>query len=98
MPVIETKNLTKSFGGKTVLSDFNISVNQGEVFGLLGSNGAGKTTAIDCILGTKKPDGGTVRILGLNPKTERKNFLKMWVCNFKNCIIRIKLQYRSYAK
>lgn len=76
MPVIETKNLTKSFGGKTVLSDFNISVNQGEVFGLLGSNGAGKTTAIDCILGTKKPDSGTVRILGLNPKTERKKLFE----------------------
>ena len=76
MPVIETKNLTKSFGEKTVLSDFNISVNQGEVFGLLGSNGAGKTTAIDCILGTKKPDSGTVRILGLNPKTERKKLFE----------------------
>ena len=51
MYVIETKKLTKSFAEKTVLSNFNISVNQGEVFGLLGANGAGKTTAIDCISG-----------------------------------------------
>lgn len=77
MPVIEAKNLTKSFAGKTVLSNFNISVNQGEVFGLLGSNGAGKTTAIDCILGTKQPDSGTARILGMNPKTERKKLFEM---------------------
>lgn len=76
MPVIETKNLTKSFAGKTVLSNFNISVKQGEVFGLLGSNGAGKTTAIDCILGTKKPDSGTARILGINPKSERKKLFE----------------------
>lgn len=76
MPVIETKNLTKAFAGKTVLSNFNISVNQGEVFGLLGSNGAGKTTAIDCILGTKKPDSGTARILGINPLTGRKKLFE----------------------
>lgn len=76
MPVIETKNLTKSFAGKTVLKDFNISVNQGEVFGLLGANGAGKTTAIDCILGTKKPDSGTTRILGMDPNTERKKLFE----------------------
>ncbi|MGN1047321.1 MAG: ABC transporter ATP-binding protein [Eubacteriales bacterium] len=76
MPVIEAKNLTKSFAGKTVLSNFNISVNQGEVFGLLGSNGAGKTTAIDCILGTKQPDSGTAIILGMDPKTERKKLFE----------------------
>lgn len=76
MPVIETKNLTKSFAGKTVLSNFNISVNQGEVFGLLGSNGAGKTTAIDCILGTKKADSGTTKILDINPNTERKKLFE----------------------
>lgn len=76
MYVIETKKLTKSFAEKTVLSNFNISVNQGEVFGLLGANGAGKTTAIDCILGTKKPDSGTSEILGLNPHTERKKLFE----------------------
>lgn len=76
MPVIETKNLTKSFAGKTVLKNFNITVNQGEVFGLLGSNGAGKSTSIDCILGTKRPDSGTVRTLGKDPQVNRKKLFE----------------------
>ena len=66
------EGLTKSYAGKTVVDHLNLSVKSGTVFGLLGANGAGKSTAIECILGTKQPDSGTVRLLGQNPKKKRR--------------------------
>lgn len=67
-------NLFKSFGKKTVLNDINLSVNPGEIFGLIGLNGAGKTTMIKIILGLLKQDSGSATIFGqnaINPKTRR---------------------------
>lgn len=73
---IEVKNLCKSYGHVKVLEDINISVCRGEVFGLLGANGVGKSTTIECILGTKKQDSGTISILGMNPQKERKKLFE----------------------
>ena len=61
---ISVSGLTKSYGGRTVLDHLNLSVKAGTVFGLLGANGAGKSTTIECMLGTKRADGGTVSLLG----------------------------------
>lgn len=65
---IFVEGLTKSYGEKTVVNHLNLSVKSGTVFGLLGANGAGKSTTIECILGTKQADSGTVRLLGQDPK------------------------------
>ena len=69
---IEVKNLTKSFNGRTVVDGITLRVEKGEVFGLLGHNGAGKSTTIDLLLGLKKPDSGTGTIFGLDPTANRK--------------------------
>lgn len=69
---IKVQNLCKSYGNIPAIKNINISVNQGEVFGLLGANGAGKSTTIECILGTKIAEKGTVSILGMNPIADRK--------------------------
>lgn len=71
--IIQVKNLSKSYAKIKAIQDVSISVCRGEVFGLLGANGAGKSTTIECILGTKKQDNGTVSILRKNPQTDRKN-------------------------
>ena len=55
-----------------MVDHLNLSVPCGTVFGLLGANGAGKSTAIECMLGTKQADAGTVRLLGQNPKKRRR--------------------------
>lgn len=68
---IFVQGLTKSYDGKTVVEHLNLSVSRGTVFGLLGANGAGKSTTIECILGTKRPEEGTVRLLGLDPLKHR---------------------------
>lgn len=65
------QGLTKSYNGKTVVDHLDLSVPRGTVFGLLGANGAGKSTTIECILGTRQPDAGTVRLLGQSPNKRR---------------------------
>jgi ABC-2 type transport system ATP-binding protein len=62
--VIEVDRLVKRFGAFTAVDDLSFSVNEGEVFGLLGSNGAGKTTAIRMLCGLLTPTSGTGRVLG----------------------------------
>ncbi len=69
---ILVEGLTKAYNGKTVVDHLNLSVKSGTVFGLLGANGAGKSTTIECILGTKQADAGTVRLLGQDPKKRRR--------------------------
>ena len=75
-PVVEVENISKSYAQTKAIHDVSISVCRGEVFGLLGANGAGKSTTIECILGTRKQDSGTVSILGMNPQTERKRLFE----------------------
>lgn len=74
--VIKVEQLTKSYGALTAVDRLSLSVDRGTVFGLLGANGAGKSTAIECILGTKKVDSGSVSILGLNPGADRRKLFE----------------------
>lgn len=60
--VINVQNLVKRYGDLVALDHFNLQINEGEIFGLLGPNGSGKTTAINCILSLLKYDKGTVEI------------------------------------
>jgi len=68
--VIETKDLTKSYDGVTVVDHLNLHVGENEVFGLLGPNGAGKTTTILMLLGLTEPASGSARVYGYNPTRE----------------------------
>ena len=69
---VSVRNLTKSFGERKVVDDLSFDAQKGEVFALLGHNGAGKSTTIDLILGLKAPDGGSAKILGMNAARHRK--------------------------
>ena len=71
-PSIRVRNLTKSFGGRRVVDGLSFDVEKGQVFALLGHNGAGKSTTIDLILGLKAPEGGTAKILGMDAARNRK--------------------------
>ncbi len=65
--VIETKALTKQYGRVRAVDSLNLTVQRGEVFGILGPNGSGKTTTILMLLGLTEPSSGSVRVLGLDP-------------------------------
>ncbi len=62
--VVKVSNLVKRYGDLIALDHFNLQVNEGEIFGLLGPNGSGKTTAINCILALLKYDKGTIEVFG----------------------------------
>src|SRR5579864_8710738 len=64
--MIETANLTKSYGSKRGITDVTFSVEEGEVFGFLGPNGAGKTTTIRTLMALLRADSGSARIAGLD--------------------------------
>ncbi len=68
--VIEVKDLVKQYPGVRAVDGISFDIHQGEIFGMLGPNGAGKTTSIECIEGLRKPDGGNVRVLGLDPQKD----------------------------
>ena len=74
--IISVKQLSKSYGGLTAVQDLELSVMQGTVFGLLGANGAGKSTTIECMLGTRIPDTGTISIMGMKPFQQRKQLFE----------------------
>ena len=84
---IQVKNLTKSFSGRKVVDNLSFQVKKGEVFALLGHNGAGKSTTIDLILGLKTPDEGSTHILGMNAAKERKRVFEK---------IGVQLQHTEY--
>jgi ABC-2 type transport system ATP-binding protein len=71
MPVIEVENLVKTYDGTNVVDGVSFSVEGGEIFGIVGPNGAGKTTTVESIEGLRRPDGGSIRVLGLDPIRDR---------------------------
>lgn len=72
MARIEINNLTKKFGDLTALDDVTVSLEQGQIVGLLGPNGSGKTTLIKILNGLLQPESGSVTINGIAPGVETK--------------------------
>jgi len=68
--IIEVNHLHKVYGATVAVEDVSFNVRQGEIFGIVGPNGAGKTTTIESIIGLRKPDGGSVKVLGLDPQKQ----------------------------
>ena len=74
--IIEVSNLRKNYGKKEAVKDLNFKINKGEIIGLLGPNGCGKTTTIAMILGLLKPTSGKIIIKKKNIEEERINLLE----------------------
>jgi len=70
--MIEVKGLSRSYGGLCAVDAVSFEIGRGEIVGLLGHNGAGKTTIMKMLTGFLEPDGGTIRIAGLDIATERR--------------------------
>ncbi len=64
IPAVETRGLTKIYGGKAVVRDLDLKVGQGQIYGFIGRNGAGKSTTLKMISGLASPDRGEVRLFG----------------------------------
>lgn len=68
MNVVETSGLTKTFGSKTAVDQFDMHVGQGDIYGFVGRNGAGKSTVMRMLAGLAEPTGGEVRVFGASPR------------------------------
>ena len=71
-PALEIHDLVKRYRDKTAVAGLSLCAERGQVTAILGPNGAGKTTTIETCEGYRKPDGGTVRVLGLDPVTDAR--------------------------
>ena len=66
--IVQVEGLRKVYGSTVAVDDISFEVKEGEIFGMVGPNGAGKTTTIECLEGLRKPDAGTIRVLGVDPQ------------------------------
>ena len=65
---LSIQSLRKTYGATVAVDDLSLEVESGEIFGLIGPNGAGKTTTVECLLGLRRPDAGSVQVLGMTPQ------------------------------
>lgn len=70
IPAISVSDLKKTYGTVVAVEGVSFQVEPGEIFGIVGPNGAGKTTTVECVGGQRQPDGGNIRVLGLDPQRE----------------------------
>jgi ABC-2 type transport system ATP-binding protein len=70
--LMEVRGLRKVYGDRVAVDDVDLEIADGEIVGLVGANGAGKTTTVECIQGLRKPDGGSLRVLGLDPVHQQR--------------------------
>ena len=68
--IVQVEGLRKVYGATVAVDEISFEVREGEIFGMVGPNGAGKTTTIECLEGLRKPDAGTVRVLGVDPQRD----------------------------
>ncbi|HZK63763.1 MAG TPA: ABC transporter ATP-binding protein [Puia sp.] len=76
MPLVQVSGLSKKFRGNTVVDHLSFTVNEGDVYGFLGQNGAGKSTTIRMLLTLVTPSSGEIKLFGMNLMRERKKILK----------------------
>ncbi|MGL5675553.1 MAG: ABC transporter ATP-binding protein [Cellulosilyticaceae bacterium] len=96
--VIVAKSLKKTYGEKVVVDDLSFHIHKGEFFGLLGHNGAGKSTTIDCVLGVRGLDEGEVEILGMIPKEQRKKLFEKVGVQFQQSAYQDKIKVEELCE
>ena len=69
--IVRVEHLSKAYGPVRAVDGVDLQIHQGEIFGMVGPNGAGKTTTIECIEGLRRQDQGLVRVLDLDPQSQR---------------------------
>jgi ABC-2 type transport system ATP-binding protein len=82
--VIEVEHLRKSYRSTVAVDDISLEVAEGEIFGLIGRNGAGKTTTVECVQGLRRPDGGRIRVLGLDPQEQARELRRRMGCQLQD--------------
>ncbi|WP_244929612.1 ABC transporter ATP-binding protein [Nocardioides sp. W7] len=94
-PAVEVDGLRKTYGAKVAVADVGFTVQRGEVFGILGPNGAGKTTTVEAIAGIRVGDAGRIRVLGIDPWTEREALTRVLSIQLQESRLQAKITVRE---
>ena len=95
MAIIEVRELRKAYGATVAVDGIDLDVNEGEIFGVLGPNGSGKTTTIECIAGLRKPDSGAIRVAGLDSSRDRAEITRQVGVQLQEAGLQAKLTARE---
>ncbi|GAB3235741.1 ABC transporter ATP-binding protein [Glycomyces halotolerans] len=105
MHAIEAHGLRKRYGDVVAVDDVGLTVESGEIYGILGRNGAGKTTLVETIAGLRRPDEGTVTVLGLDPRRDRARLRQVLGVQLQSAMLHSALKvwelvglYRSFYR
>jgi ABC-2 type transport system ATP-binding protein len=71
-PIIQVEKFRKTYGNFLAVEEASFTVYEGEIFGLLGPNGAGKTSTLECLEGLRQPNGGSLRVAGIDPASHAR--------------------------
>lgn len=85
MTLITVQGLRKSYGAREVLHGIDLTVAEGEIVGVLGPNGSGKTTTVECIGGLRAPDAGTIRVAGIDPTAPNSDLRQILGMQLQQC-------------
>ncbi len=88
---ITVQELRKNYGTLCAVDGISFQVYAGEIFGMVGPNGAGKTTTIECLEGLRRPDGGEVRVLGLDPQHDGRTLRRIIGVQLQECALPARL-------
>ncbi|MEU9609027.1 ABC transporter ATP-binding protein [Streptomyces sp. NPDC048057] len=93
--IVDVSDLRKAYGGRTVVDGISFSVAEGEIFGILGLNGAGKTTSVECVEGLRVPDSGRIRVAGLDPVADHDEVTQVLGAQLQESALQAKLTVRE---
>lgn len=74
--IVQVEHLRLAYGNLQAVSDVSFSVKSGEILAVIGQNGSGKTSTVECVEGLRKPDGGTIQVFGKNPWHSRREIYR----------------------
>lgn len=84
---VDVHGLRKTYGPTTAVDDVSLTVRAGEIVGILGPNGSGKTTTVECLQGLRRADAGRLRVLGLDPRTEVEQLRRRIGCQLQDAAL-----------
>ena len=95
MAIIEVRGLRRTYGSTVAVDGIDLDVAEGEILGVLGPNGSGKTTTVECIAGLRRPDAGTIRLAGLDPARDRAEITRLVGVQLQEAGLQAKLTVRE---
>src|SRR4051812_20017908 len=84
---VEVRGLRKVYGDTAAVEDVSFTVGTGEILGILGPNGSGKTTTVECLQGLRRADGGELSVLGLDPRSQVEQLRRRIGCQLQDAAL-----------